>query len=103
MQRAFQKSAVNDEACTARLALFTERGLSLDDGQALVQRLAQRDAEQDERKLCLECACLSGDGGNWHCSQWRRIGMMRDAALPDEWVTLLQRCAGYQDRIRGSV
>jgi len=102
VQSAFQESAANDETFKARLGLFTCWGVSLEEGQALAQTLAQRDVEQDERKLCLECACLSDNGGHWHCSQWQRIGLIRNTSLPDEWVRLLQRCAGFQERLTPS-
>ena len=41
---------------TARLARFTGKGLSLDDGEALADRLVTRDRDGDNRHLCVECA-----------------------------------------------
>ena len=45
---------------TARLARFTDKGLSLDDSEALADKLVLRDRESDDRRLCLECAHLAG-------------------------------------------
>lgn len=87
------------DAFTARLALFTDRGLSMGDAKATAERLAKRDLEQDERRLCMECLHLSGGTNSRRCSQWQKIGMLRGAAIPGELVTLLQRCAGFNNRL----
>ena len=41
---------------TARLGRFSDKGLSLDDGEALADKLVVRDREGDDRHLCAECA-----------------------------------------------
>lgn len=84
---------------TARLALFTDRGLSMGDAKAIAERLAKRDLEQDERRLCMECMHLSGGTNSRRCSQWQKIGLIRGAAIPGELVMLLQRCAGFNKRL----
>lgn len=79
---------------TARLARFTDKGLTLEDGERLADRLVMRDREGDDRRLCLECAHLHG-AGRWRCGNWRVAdvapqGLARDLAL------ILQRCSGFR-------
>lgn len=83
----------------ARLALFTDRGLHLNDAQALADQLAVRDRGLDDRRLCLECQHLSGGVDSRRCSQWREIGI-GSAAIPADLVTLLQRCVGFHQRLQ---
>lgn len=54
------------DAFTARLARFTDKGLSLDNTEALADKLVTRDRDNDSRRLCLECAHLQGVG-RWGC------------------------------------
>jgi hypothetical protein len=60
---------------TARLARFTEKGLTLAQAEAAADRLVIRDREGDDRALCLGAATCkaTGDGGvatgNWRT--WR--------------------------------
>lgn len=77
-----------------RLALFVNRGLSLDDAEDVAHRLALRDSQRDDRRLCLECQYLSGTINARRCSQWRKIGI-GSAAIPADLVITLQRCAGF--------
>ena len=87
------------DAFTARLARFTDKGLSLDDGEALADKLVTRDRESDDRRLCLECHHLSGQSGKaWHCRNWQRAGVAlraRDAQLSAALVIQPQRCDGF--------
>ena len=79
---------------TARLARFTDRGLILADAEALADKLVNRDREGDDRRLCLECASLNRGG---RCSNWQAAGVAiraRDAQLPGDFTTMLQRCGG---------
>jgi hypothetical protein len=87
--------ALSDELAAARLALFTDRGLSMDEAEAMAARLVCRDLEQDDRRLCLECQHLSGGVRARRCSQWQQIGQVSGPAIPVELPTLLQRCAGF--------
>ncbi len=84
---------------TARLARFTVKGLSLDEGEALADKMVKRDRELDDRRLCFECLHLSGHAsGSWGCRNWQRAEMAnnsRDARLPVELVRTLQRCDGF--------
>lgn len=85
------------DAFTARLARFTDKGLTTDDGEALADKLVTRDRESDDRRLCLECLHLAGYAGSWQCRNWQRAGVAikaRDAGLPGDLVRTLQRCDG---------
>ena len=89
------------EIFTARLARFTDKGLSLRDGEALADKLVKRDRESDDRRLCLECFHLSGQYGKaWDCRNWQRAGIAsraRDAQLSGALVCQLQRCDGFKE------
>ena len=65
---------------TARLERFIDKGFSLDDSEALVDRLVVRDRDGDDRHLCVECA---------HC----RFGMRCDKKLAV--LDVLQRCDNF--------
>jgi hypothetical protein len=84
---------------TARLARFTAKGVTHDEAGQLADKLATRDREADDRRLCLECSHLAGYGaGSWRCGNWQRAGVAlraRDAGLPGDLVRLLQRCGGF--------
>ncbi|MGB7480967.1 MAG: hypothetical protein WA924_11605 [Burkholderiaceae bacterium] len=96
---AFQKSAPNDDTRTARLALFTDRGLSMEQAEELADRLAGRDLESDNRRLCVECSHLSGGAGLWRCSQWR-LRQHNGPEIPGDLITvILHRCKGFNDRL----
>ncbi len=89
------------EAFTARLSRFTDKGLTLDGGEALADRLVIRDRESDDRRLCLECLHLAGHAaGSWRCGNWQQAGIasnVRDTQLPGELVRTLQRCHGFKE------
>jgi hypothetical protein len=84
---------------TQRLARFTDKGVNLDDAEALADKLVMRDREGDDRRLCLECFHLSGQSGKtWDCRNWQRAGVAlkpKDAQLSAALVYQLQRCAGF--------
>lgn len=79
---------------TARLARFTDKGVSYDEAERLADVLMIRDREGDDRRLCLECHHLQGFGrwrcGNWQAADVARQGLARDLAL------MLQRCGGFK-------
>ena len=87
------------DAFTVRLGRFTDKGISMDGGEALADKLVTRDRETDDRRLCLECRHLSGYGqASWRCGNWQAADVAirsRDAALPDDLVVQLQHCAGF--------
>ena len=78
---------------TARLARFTDKGLTLAQAEAAADRLVIRDREGDDRALCLECAHLHG-AGRWRCGNWQPADVARDRLAP-ELVAKLQRCPGF--------
>ena len=88
---------------TARLARFTDKGLSLDDGEALADKLVTRDRESDDRRLCLECVHLSGQyGKTLDCRNGQRAGVAiqaRDAQLSAALVFQPQRCDGFTKQL----
>jgi hypothetical protein len=72
----------------ARCALSAERT------DALVEILARRDATGDDRRMCLECACLSHRS---HCCQVAVAGRMRGFSTRYEPVPdLLGRCEFFK-------
>ena len=76
-------TAVEIDTFTARLSRFTDKGLSIVNGEALADKLVSRDREQDDRHSCFECTHLAVSGG-WRCGNWQRTGVAiraRDAQL----------------------
>ncbi|OGB22677.1 MAG: hypothetical protein A3I66_12655 [Burkholderiales bacterium RIFCSPLOWO2_02_FULL_57_36] len=95
----FQKSVSENDTFTARLGLFTDRGLNMDEAEAMAARLVGRDREQDDRRLCLECLHLSGCAGGWRCSRWQ-MRQINSADIPGDLVTVvMHRCAMFNDRV----
>jgi len=87
------------EMFTARLGRFTDKGVGLDQSEALAERLLVRDREGDGRSLCLECQHLAGQAAPaWRCSNWERAGISHSAAhnqLATDLVLRLQSCHGF--------
>ncbi len=94
-------NGVEIDTFTARLARFTDKGLSLIDGEALADRLVIRDRDLDDRRVCMECAHLRHGG---RCGNWKAAEVAiraRDSQMPSDFTTMLQRCdwfspAGWQ-------
>jgi len=87
---------------TARLARFTDKGMPLDDAEALADKLVMRDRDDDHRRLCLECAHLQGVD-RWSCGNWKQatIGTRpADAGLAHGLVVMLQQCTGFKEQAR---
>ena len=78
----------------ARQALFCQRGASAQDAERLADRLVNRDRDDDDRRLCLECRHLRGEG-SYRCGNARAAGLHADLARG--LVLTLQRCHGYED------
>jgi hypothetical protein len=76
-----------------RLALFSDKGLSLDGAERLADKLVFRDRESDDRRLCLECVHLQGHG-HWRCGNWLSAAVAQKG-LAQDLVTTLQRCSGF--------
>ena len=85
------------DAFTARLSRFADKGLSLDDGEALTDKLVIRDRKSDDRRCCLECRHLAGYGSaSWRCSNCKAAGVGA-SRLPLVLVLMLQRCDGFEN------
>lgn len=84
---------------TARMARFTDKGVTHGDAESLADKLLVRDRDDDDRVLCLECAHLGGYGRtSWRCGNWRAAGIAilpRGTQLPADLVLRLQRCDGF--------
>ena len=79
---------------TARLARFTDKGVSYDDAERLADKLVIRDREGDDRRLCLECTHLQGYG-RWHCGNWQAAEVAQQG-LARDLVLMLQRYGGFK-------
>jgi hypothetical protein len=83
----------------ARVSLFLRRGIDAAHADDLAERLHLRDAQGDDRALCVECRHLAGHGSSaWRCGNADVAGIGRD--LPDALVTQPQRCPGFRDAVR---
>lgn len=80
------------EAFAARLERFTQRGLNLDAAEALAERLAIRDADGDDRRMCLECSYLGALGRCIAAATGRLPGASRQL---EPVQAILQRCEGF--------
>ena len=92
-------SGAEIDAFTERLAWFTTKGVNSTDGEALADKMVQRDRESDDRRLCLECTQLHGYGvTSWRCGNWQAAKVAhraRDVQLPADLLRTLQRCDGF--------
>lgn len=78
---------------TFRTALFQRRGLLESEAELLADRLALRDQERDDRRVCLECSNHQTSGTCFAASLGRLFGASkRHTPVPD----LLQRCEGFE-------
>jgi hypothetical protein len=86
---------------TARLHHFTGCGMADTDAETLADKLVTRDRESDDRRLCLECAHMAGQGAvAMRCTNWQRAGVAvqaRDARLSGALAHRLQRCDGFKE------
>lgn len=87
-------NAVEIDTFTARLARFTDKGLTLANAEQQADSLVNRDRSSDDRRLCLECRHLRGEGP-YRCGNARAAGLHADLAR--DLVLTLQRCHGYED------
>ena len=76
-----------------RLALFKRRGLLDSEADALADRLAQRDYEGDERRVCMECKSLQQRGGCFQHQQGRLPGAGK---FFQPMPQTLQRCGRFE-------
>lgn len=80
------------DAFAARVRHFTDRGMTLEAADALAERLAIRDADFDDRRLCLECSYLGAQGRCIAAATGRLRGV---AAQLEPLQTILQRCDAF--------
>jgi len=85
-----ERTPAEIETFTARVSLFRRRGLPVEGAEALAARLALRDRNGEERRVCFECRHLRGG----RCSN-PRAAMLRSSEVGRDLAALLQRCAGY--------
>jgi hypothetical protein len=78
-----------------RIALFQRRGLSEREAFDLADRLFERDAERDERRLCLECTQLQRDGG-CRAAREGRVPDLAPTFHAGSLKTTLMRCLGFE-------
>ena len=88
------------DSFTARVHLFTRRGLDTTEAEGLADGLVKRDRDGDDRRLCLECLHLRGTTSRT-CNQWRSAGL-GGAGVPADMVMLLQRCEGFNGKVSTS-
>ncbi len=82
------------ELFNRRAALFVRRGAGEPQAEAMADRLVNRDRDDDDRRLCLECRHLRGEGP-YRCGNARAAGVHADLAR--DLVLTLQRCHGHED------
>ena len=96
-------NTVEIDTFTARLARFTDKGMSLTDAEALADKMVVRDREGDDRRLCLECVHLSGFAPtSWRCGNWQAAGIAirpHDTQLHADLVVQLKRCSGFMPNL----
>lgn len=74
---------------TFREALFRRRGQSVQVAERLADRLATRDFDRDDRRICLECESLQRGGTCFAVQQ----GLMKNVSPKHSPVIdILQRC-----------
>ena len=80
----------NELACLDRRRERIRRWLSKAEAELLAERLALRDLEQDDRRMCVECLHCRSDLA---CNAYRAAGVGRE--LGRDLATLLQRCPAF--------
>jgi hypothetical protein len=80
------------DVLAARMHWFSLRGMGLDAAEALAKRLALRDSDLDDRRLCLECSYLGAQGRCIAAATGRLSGV---SARLEPLQTILQRCEAF--------
>lgn len=75
-----------------RTGLFGRRGLEPGEAERIADRLALRDQERDERRMCIECQHLQQRGGCFQHQQGRLTGASK---FFQPMPLLLQRCPSF--------
>ncbi len=76
-----------------RLALFKRRGLTEREAETLADRLALRDQDRDDRRVCLECIHLQHRGTCFAAAQGWLAGVSK---FLEPIPNLLQRCERFE-------
>ncbi len=88
---------------TARLSMFSSRGLTLDEAEKLADSLVLRDRQKNHSQHCLECRHLIGQASStWRCgnSQFSEdCNCTRANLLLSGLTNSLQDCAGFTSSI----
>ena len=98
-------STAEIDRLTTRLALFTDRGLSVVCAEPLVDKLAVRDRDGDDRRMCLECSHMVAHAGSWRCRAWERSTVATTAwgaGMGGDEVMMLRRCNGFASQLENS-
>ena len=86
------------ERFMARVQRFTNRGLDMIRAESLADKLATRDRDDDDRRLCIECR--SCDVAR-RCSSARVAGLGGAPAAPlGDLAFMLQRCPAFKEAIQ---
>lgn len=80
------------ETSARRVHLFTDRGMSIEAAGGLADRLALRDQDLDDRRLCLECSYLGTSGRCIAAATGRLPGA---SARLEPVQTILMRCEAF--------
>jgi hypothetical protein len=76
-----------------RTALFNRRGVDTNTAERLADRLALRDQEKDDRRICLECLNLQRSG---HCFAAAQGRVPNTAKRHQPVQDLLARCEAFE-------
>lgn len=81
-----------------RVGLFKRRGLTPEAAQALADRLVERDADRDDRRVCAECKHVTADHPKYGRGCFAaRQGWIKGASKHlGPLMTVLQRCPAFQ-------
>lgn len=85
-----------------RVAAFVAKGLKRDEAQALLARLAERDAEGgwSGMTVCPGCRHMNGRRGGWGCAAYRAAGSSAPA-LGQDFPLMLKRCRAFVPALAG--
>jgi hypothetical protein len=76
-----------------RIGLFLRRGTVRENAAEIAETLQRRDAERDDRRMCIECAHLQRDGGCFAARQgWLPPHSSRSLTPVQD---MLQRCGEF--------
>lgn len=82
-----------------RVALFRRRGIEPKRAEELADRLAVRDADRDDRRICLECSGLQRGGTCFPSRSGRIHGLAPPGRAPKFPLIpvpdILQRCEAF--------